>query len=164
MPRSSAPCPLLCYTYIQPRNNLGKIYYANGFPDQAFPPLLEAYAIDSSAFEVNNNLGAAYALEKNWIKSVEHYEKALSRQPNNTTVMLNLAPAYAGAGNLDAVRDTYLNLIKLEPNNWDAVFELGKVYATLNDSVNAGKYLSDLLKQNPGYAKKTEAEIILGAL
>ncbi len=77
---------------------------------------------------------------------------------------MNLARAYAGAGNLSSARDAYLALLEREPNNWDAVFELGKVYAALNDSANAGKYLSDLLKQNPGYAKKTEAEMILGAL
>jgi hypothetical protein len=41
---------------------------------------------------------------------------------------------------------------------------LGKIYATLGDAALAKRTLEDLLKRNPGYSGKEEAEKILGGL
>jgi Flp pilus assembly protein TadD len=55
-------------------------------------------------------------------------------------------------------------LVKLDSNNWDALFELGKTYASLGDAANARQRLSDLLKRNPSYSRRGEAEKILAGL
>jgi len=85
-------------------------------------------------------------------------------EPKNGIAKINLARAYVGAGKLDKARDTYIELLKLEPNNWDGLFELGKTYASLGDSANAKQRLSDLIKRNPSYERRAEAEKILAGL
>ncbi|MCX7656946.1 MAG: tetratricopeptide repeat protein, partial [Treponemataceae bacterium] len=75
-----------------------------------------------------------------------------------------LARSYVGAGRFEKARDAYLELVKLDSNNWDALFELGKTYASLGDTANARQRLSDLLKRNPTYTRRGEAEKILAGL
>lgn len=79
-------------------------------------------------------------------------------------MQLNLAKAYVGANQTQAAREAYVALLKLDPRQWDAAFELGKLYASTGDAANAKKTLGDLLARNPGYAKRAEAERILGGL
>jgi tetratricopeptide (TPR) repeat protein len=95
---------------------------------------------------------------------VEHYEKALAVDPRNPTVRLNLARACVGAGDLVRARDAYRELLRVEPGNWDALFELGKTYASLGDSDSAKRSLEDLLKRNPAWPGRAEAERILAGL
>ncbi|MDR3123930.1 MAG: tetratricopeptide repeat protein, partial [Treponema sp.] len=47
--------------YIRPRINLGNLYLDNGFAEEALRLLTAAYDREPASFEVNNNLGAAYA-------------------------------------------------------------------------------------------------------
>jgi Flp pilus assembly protein TadD len=47
--------------YIRPRINLGSLYLANGFAEQSVNLLTAAYNQAPESFEVNNNLGSAYA-------------------------------------------------------------------------------------------------------
>jgi tetratricopeptide (TPR) repeat protein len=150
--------------YIRPRINLSSIYLAGGFTGEALRCLLEAYRVDPASFEVNNNLGAVYAREENWPSSVDHYGKALAAEPNNGTVRLNLARALAGAGSLEQARDTYRETLRISATNWDALFELGKTYVSLGDSDQAKRTFEDLLKRNPNYSGKGEAEKILAGL
>jgi tetratricopeptide (TPR) repeat protein len=150
--------------YVRPRVNLGKIFIANGLPDQAMTLLLEAYRVEPSSFEVNNNLGAAYQKLEDWERSVEYYEKAITAEPNNATTRLNLARAYAGAANFNKARDQYREVLRLNPNNADALFELGKAYVSLGDAASAKQQLEVLLKTSPDYPGKAEAERIMEGL
>jgi tetratricopeptide (TPR) repeat protein len=150
--------------YLRPRINLGSIYLELGLVGEARECLLEGYRIDPRSFEVNNNLGAAYAREENWSASVEHYEKALAVDSRNATVRLNFARALAGAGSLPQARDAYREVIKVDPANWDAVFELGKTYVSLGDPASAKSTLQDLVTRNPAYPARGEAEKILAGL
>ncbi|MDR2785909.1 MAG: tetratricopeptide repeat protein [Treponema sp.] len=150
--------------YVRPRVNLGKIFIANGLPNQAMTLLLEAYRVEPSSFEVNNNLGAAYQKLEDWDRSVEFYEKAITAEPNNATTRLNLARAYIGAANFNKARDQYRETLRLNPNNADALFELGKAYVSLGDAASAKQQLEALLRTSPNYPGKAEAERILEGL
>ncbi|MDR1587691.1 MAG: tetratricopeptide repeat protein [Treponema sp.] len=150
--------------YVRPRVNLGKIFIANGLPNQAMTLLLEAYRVEPSSFEVNNNLGAAYQKLENWDRSVEYYEKAITAEPNNATTRLNLARAYVGAANFNKARDQYRETLRLNPDNADALFELGKAYVSLGDAASAKQQLEALLRTSPNYPGKAEAERILEGL
>jgi FimV-like protein len=95
---------------------------------------------------------------------MEHYEKAQAAQPDNLTVRLNLARALVGAGDLLRAKDAYQKLLGLCADNWDARLELGKTFVSLGDSDSARRSLLELLKRNPGYEGKAEAERILAGL
>jgi tetratricopeptide (TPR) repeat protein len=150
--------------YVKPRINLGSIYLEFGFVTEALNSLLEAWRIAPSSFEVNNNLGAVYAKQEDWILSVEYFEKALAADPYNTTVRLNLARAFVGAGMLDRAVTAYREVIRIDPSNWDAVFEMGQTYAGLGDSAQARRTLQELLDRNPSYPGRNNAERILASL
>ena len=77
---------------------------------------------------------------------------------------LSLARAQVGAKNLSAARDVYKEVLGIAPRNWDALFELGKTYASLGDTINAKQRLEELIRQNPSYAERAEAERILTGL
>jgi FimV-like protein len=95
---------------------------------------------------------------------VEHYDKALQSEPNNSTVRINLARALAGSGDLPKARDAYLECLKLDTSNWDARLELGKTYISLEDSDSAKRSLQELIRGNPNYTGRAEAERILSGL
>jgi tetratricopeptide (TPR) repeat protein len=162
--RAYAKAASLDAKYIRPRINLGSLYLTNGLPGEALQFLSEAYRAEPANFEVNNNMGAAYARQENWTASVEHYEKALAADFHNPTVHLNLARAYVGAGDLAKAKNGYQEVLRLSPDNWEALLELGKTCIGLGDSDMAKKYLQDLLKRNPSYSGRAEAERMLAGL
>ena len=69
-----------------------------------------------------------------------------------------------GAGNLASARTAYQEVLRVEANNWDALFELGKTCTGLGNTDEAKKNLEDLLKRNPSYPGRAEAERILTGL
>jgi tetratricopeptide (TPR) repeat protein len=150
--------------YIRPRINLGNIYISTGNLNEAASYLNEVYGIEPNNFEVNNNLGAVYARQENWTYSIIHYERALSAKPNDTTVRLNLSRAYAGAGDFEKAQNAYQTLLHISPDNWDAMYELGMTCLSLGKNDDAKRYLQDLIKRNPNYDGKAEAERILRTL
>ncbi|GHV81262.1 hypothetical protein AGMMS49944_30530 [Spirochaetia bacterium] len=150
--------------YIRPRINLGSLYLSNGRAEEALNLLTAAYNQQPGSFEVNNNLGAAYARLEQWGRSVEHYGKALQSEPDNPTVRMNLARALVGSGDLAKARDAYLECLKLDAANWDARLELGKTYVSLGERDSAKRSLEELVSRNPNYTGKAEAERILSGL
>lgn len=155
---------LLDAQYLRPRINLGNLYLARDNFDEGINCLSEAFRIESANFEVNNNLGAVYAKMERWSSSIEHYERALAREPNHPIVHLNLARAYTGAGDLTKAQNSYQAVLRLNRDSWDALFELGKTCVSLGMRDDARKYLVDLLQRNPSYSGRAEAERILGGL
>ena len=151
--------------YVRPRINLGRIFLEQNNFDDALKYLYdEAFRIEPANFEVNNNLGAVFAKMENWGFSVEHYERAIRVENNHPTVHLNLARAYSGAGDLARARNSYLNVLRLVPDNWDAMFELAKTYIGLELPGDAGEYLSELVRRNPAFHGRAEAERLLAGL
>ena len=92
-----------------------------------------------------------------------YYEKALSIQPRDGTVRLNLARAYVQAEKTPEAVAAYVELIKIDGKAWDAWYELGRLQTSI-DPVAAKKTLSDLLSKNPDYPGKAEVKKILSGL
>jgi len=95
---------------------------------------------------------------------VDHYRRALAVDQKNETVILNLARALVGGGDLPQARDVYRDLVRAAPQNWDAIFELGKTHASLGENREAKQVLEDLVKRNPNYSGRKEAERILAGI
>jgi tetratricopeptide (TPR) repeat protein len=150
--------------YVRPRINLGSLCLFNGYPDEALSLLQEAYLREPGSFEVNNNMGAAYAQKEQWRESVGHYERALAVEPDNQTVRLNLARALVRSGELVRAREAYQELLRISADNEDARFELGQIFVSLGDNHSARQSLQELLRRNPKYTGKAEVERILAGL
>lgn len=150
--------------YVKPRINIGTMYLDAKRIDDALNQLNAAYNIEKDNFEVNNNLGKAYGLKGLFDKAVDHYAKAVSKNPKDATVRANLASAYISAGLTEKARDTYIDLLKIDGQRWDAYYELGKLYISLGDKAAAKSVLSDLLKKKPDYPQAGDIQSLLDTL
>ena len=80
----------------------------------------------------NNSLGYAYAKAELYDDAIEHYQKAISINPDpewTSIVCQALGAIYAGEkGNIEAAVSTYQAGIILDPNNYDLYIALGDIY------------------------------------
>lgn len=133
--------------------NLGIMYLEMDPPDTdtALSFLTQAYEEDKGNFEVNNNLGSAYLLKKDYQNAITYYLNALKMSPRDNKVRINLAKAYAESGSFDNAKTTYIEVINKDPDSYDSYIELAKVCIALKDTVSAEGYLTALQKRKPEY-------------
>lgn len=145
------------------KTNLGKMFMNMNPPDAdtALTFYLDAYKV-SPSFELENNMGSAYLMKKDYGNAITYFQKAIKRSPKDNTVRFNLAQAYSGAGDFNNAKTTYLEILNADTSNWDSYIELAKVYMALKDTANAEAYLKILQQKNPTY-KKAEVDKLLSA-
>ncbi|MBQ0002532.1 MAG: tetratricopeptide repeat protein [Treponema sp.] len=133
--------------------NLGIMFLDMNPPDadSALNFLTKAYNLDTGSFEINNNLGSAYLMKKDYANAINYYLKAVKINPKDNKVRTNLAKAQAESGEFDSARVTYQEVIKQKPDNYDAYIELAKVCIALKDTVSAEGYLQALQVKKPEY-------------
>ncbi len=143
--------------------NLG-VMFMNMTPpdaDTALAFFLDAYKT-SPNFELENNLGSAYLVKKDYSNAITYFQNAIKKSPRDNTVRFNLAQAYSGAGDFNNAKTTYLEILNSDTSNWDTYIEVAKVFIALKDTANAEAYLKILQQKNPTY-KKAEVDMLLEA-
>lgn len=109
----------------------------------------------------NNSLAYAYSKAELYDDAIEHYQKAISINPDNewtSIVCQALGSIYAEVkGNIEASVATYQAGMILDPNNYDLVIALGDVHMAEYDLDKAIRTYCDAITLNPneykGYAK-----------
>lgn len=109
----------------------------------------------------NNSLAYAYSKAELYDDAIEHYQKAISINPDNewTSIICQaLGAVYAEVkGNIEAAVATFQAGIILDPNNYDLVIALGDVHMAEYDLDRAIRAYCDAITLNPneykGYAK-----------
>ena len=109
----------------------------------------------------NNSLGYAYAKAELYDEAIEHYQKAISLNPDpewTSIVCQALGSIYAGEkGNLEAAISTYQAGIILDPKNYDLYLAIGDIYMASYDLDQAIRSYCDAITLNPneerGYSK-----------
>lgn len=145
------------------KTNLG-VMFMNMTPpdaDTALTFFLDAYKANPS-FELENNLGSAYLVKKDYNNAITYFQNAIKKSPKDNTVRFNLAQAYSGAGDFNNAKTTYLEILNADTSNWDTYIEVAKVFLALKDTANAEAYLKILRQKNPTY-KKAEVDTLLAA-
>lgn len=142
--------------------NLGIMFLDMNPPDadSALSFLTKAYNLDKNSFEINNNLGSAYLMKKDYANAINYYLKAVKINPKDNKVRTNLAKAQAEAGEFDSAKVTYQEVIKQKPDNYDAYIELAKVCIALKDTASAEGYLQALQSKKPEY-RTSEVKALL---
>lgn len=145
------------------KTNLGVMFMNMNPPDAdtALAFFLDAYKT-SPSFELENNLGSAYLVKKDYSNAITYFQNAIKKSPRDNTVRFNLAQAYSGAGDFNNAKTTYLEILNSDTSNWDTYIEVAKVYMALKDTANAEAYLKILQQKNPTY-KKAEVDALLEA-
>lgn len=145
------------------KTNLGVMFMNMNPPDAdtALTFFLDAYKSNPS-FELENNLGSAYLVKKDYDNAITYFQNAIKKSPKDNTVRFNLAQAYSGAGDFNNAKTTYLEILNADTSNWDTYIEVAKVFIALKDTANAEAYLKILQQKNPTY-KKAEVDALLAA-
>lgn len=101
----------------------------------------------------NNSLGYAYAKAELYDDAIEHYQKAISLNPDaewTSIVCQALGSIYAEQkGNMEAAVSTYQSGIILDPSNYDLYVALGDLYMAEYDLDKAIKSYCDAITLNP---------------
>lgn len=152
-------------SHTKAKINLGIMFMEMNPPnaDSALIFLTQAYKEDSENFEVNNNLGNAYLMKKEYAEAVNYYLKASKLNPKDNAVKANLAKAYTESGQFDNAKVTYEDVIRQNPENYDAYIELAKVCIALKDTSSAEGYLVALQTKKPEY-RASEVRSLLNAV
>lgn len=105
----------------------------------------------------NNSLGYAYAKAELYDDAIEHYQKAISLNPDpewTSIVCQALGSIYAeNKGNVEAAVSTYQAGIILDPKNYDLYIALGDIYMADYDLDQAIRTYCDAITLNPDDAR-----------
>ncbi len=101
----------------------------------------------------NNSLAYAYAKAELYDDAIEHYQKAISLNPDaewTSIVCQALGSIYAEQkGNIEAAVSTYQSGIILDPTNYDLYIALGDIHMAEYDLDKAIKAYCDAITLNP---------------
>ncbi len=109
----------------------------------------------------NNSLAYAYTKAELYDEAIDHYQKAISLNPDNewTSIVCQALGAIYGEikGNVGAAVSTYQAGIILDPTNYDLYLSLGDIYMAAYDLDQAIRSYCDAITLNPeeprGYSK-----------
>lgn len=105
----------------------------------------------------NNSLGYAYAKAELYDDAIEHYQKAISINPDaewTSIVCQALGSIYAeNKGNIEAAVSTYQAGIILDPKNYDLYIALGDIHMADYDLDKAIRSYCDAITLNPEDAR-----------
>lgn len=65
--------------------------------------------------EANNNMGAAYYIERNFKKAIREYEKAIALKPTMASFYANLGTAWFARNKIELAMEKYEQAVKLDP-------------------------------------------------
>jgi len=108
---------------------------AAGTPESAGPPLDADYEAGTRA------VGA-----KNWKLALEHFGRAVARDPKNADIHNYLGYAYRKSGSLDAAFRSYAEALRLDPKHKGAHEYVGEAYLMVNNLAKAEEHLAALDK------------------
>jgi tetratricopeptide (TPR) repeat protein len=95
-------------------NRLGILYAQFGDPNKAievFERILKLVEYTPALI----NLGNVAYMRKDWMKALEYYERAQRRQPQDSTIKLNIARTHYAMENYGLVRRLYEDIQKSDP-------------------------------------------------
>ena len=128
-------------------SNMGMAYFTQGKYEDSITAFQKALKIAPSA-EVYTNLGTAYFYLKRYSESLPMFEKAVQLNPEDGTLMGNLADGYRLAGNKQKAEEAYAKAINLaykqlrvNPRDTQAVGQLALYYAKKGDPQQAQEFV-----------------------
>lgn len=101
-------------------------------------------------------LGNHYFKKGNYIKAIEKYNKAISKNPNNSETFVKVARAYNSLGDRRTAFDRYAKAVELNRNDYKSYYEIGKIFDALNKKSDAQVVLDNALRIKPDFKEASE--------
>ena len=106
--------------------------------------------------ESHYNRGVEQYDKGNYAKSIEHYKRALSRNPNDSFAKYNLAVVYQDQGKHDRALELYREILKKEEHSNSRV-NIAAIYSTQGKTGKAIEELKTAAQSNPDTAHPLSA-------
>jgi tetratricopeptide (TPR) repeat protein len=151
-------------SYIKPRIELADIMIQEQNYDEALQTLLDAYRIDSSRADVNNNLATVYRLKNLTEDSLRHSAAAIQAEPNSALLRYNLALTLISMESYAEAESSLETAINLDGRYWDAYLRLGEVLIAEDKKDEAKTVLENLVSRGSGTDQARRATEMLGSL
>ena len=138
-------------TQLEPQNeigyaNIGSVYVSMGRNQDSIPPLEKAMQLGPEP-AVISTLGTSYFYLHRYGEAVKQFEKAVELNPNDETMMGNLADGYRAVGQMERAKATYEKAIALafkdlrvNPRSARTMGDLALYFAKIGDAANAMEY------------------------
>lgn len=114
---------------ILAHHNLGMAFFSKGDVDQAIEHL--TYASENNWHNLEKielNLGKAYLAKKEFARALEHFEKAVIKDPLFVEGQFYIGNAYLELKQFDKAEASFRKTLELNPRFFDAHRQLGTVY------------------------------------
>ena len=109
-------------------------------------------SIDQTHFDSISLLANIFAINNDYVKAKEFLLRAISIQPNNTTILNNLGTASKELGESNEAINFYQRVLEIDINHTNANYNLGLIFYKLKDLIKAENYLEKTIKIQPNYA------------
>lgn len=133
------------------QDDLGLTYYCLDKPDDAIRHFKRALELKSDYSPARNNLGNAYAAQKEWAKAIEQYKLVASDLLYMTPQypLSNLGFAYFQMQNYELSEQYYLQALKNSPDYINALVGLAQTYLATDRVADAIVRLERAAKKYP---------------
>ena len=147
-------------TQLEPQNqigfaNLGVVYMSMGRYQDSIEPLEKAMQLDLQP-AVISNLGTSYFYLHRYPEAVKQFEKAVELNPNDETMMGNLADGYRAAGQMDKAKATYdkaialaFKALRVNPRSAETMGSLALYFAKKGDMGRAIEFMKRARELDP---------------
>lgn len=108
--------------------------------------MLQVFVKNKNGKSQSIKLGDDARDARRWQDAVEHYNAALSENPNNDGIWVQLGHAQKELGQFAKAEESYLKALKLKPNEADTNLQIGHLFSVRSDSVNAARYYREAIR------------------
>lgn len=128
---------------------LAQAYLELGKPEDARKTIAQLDQISASDFRTQTGVGVLLARYRLYDEAIQHFQAALSANPDSDDVKFDLADAYFRKGDYAQALAT-ANQVSTQGQQDDAFLSLlGDIQAHLGDTVRATQIFLDAIKRNP---------------
>ncbi|HRI47367.1 MAG TPA: tetratricopeptide repeat protein [Ignavibacteriaceae bacterium] len=116
----------------------------------ALSELQKIYSDNKNDYLINLRMGWIYYSQKEYQKSIDFYNKAISLNPASIEAKIGVTFPLSLLQKWDKVEELYKNILQVDGGNYTANLRLGQIYLARADYMNAKKYLEKVHNYYPG--------------
>lgn len=132
--------------YSEAYKNLCVILMKLNQPEEALKYAIIANDLSDEDYIFDFVIGTAYMKIREFSKSIEPFERALQKEPENLGILNSLGTAYMAVSQGEKAIEYYKKALEISPENPMAYFNLGSAFQIQQNHAEACKYLKEAIK------------------
>ncbi len=132
--------------YLEAYKNLCVILMKLNQPEEALKYAIIANGLSDEEYIFDFVIGTAYMKIREFSKSIEPFERALQKEPENLGILNSLGTAYMATSQGEKAIKYYKKALEISPENPMAYFNLGSAFQIQQNHEEACVYLKEAVK------------------